>query len=390
MSRNIYVLSIGTFINNVGTFTSYMAFIAAAQWRGNFVYSTASIMISIALGSFTGWFILNKYLYRLSKKTMLVVSLACAGSLLLSIVVTKSWYLMLVLLFFLGICDNIAKSSLYTSVKIYIENAEIGRANGMLETASFIGMLVGGICGGNLIDHFSPSVLLVIDSISYAITSVLFIILLRQKSVVNDAEESSSQATAELLNIRDVCFVILIAMISSFLGGGYNVLEMPYFIEILKISYTQIGYLFSVSLIGMLIFFLVSRMSKFRYYAKQMAPIYLLLYGCNIIVWGLQRNVYTTMGLIIIFALLGSCVNTSVRNHIHDTNKNNHILVKAFSTLYVAKNIASIVGMLSVPFIVNSFGVHRSFIVLGLLSIVLLILSLTSTNFFKQKVGAHA
>ena len=388
-NKRFHLFVLINFINNVGTYSSYIAFMAIAQKHGMFVNSASTLLAVMAIGSLVGWILTNKYLHNFEIHRVQIVASFASAIIVLGIILNiNSWAFMLIGIALLGASENIYNASYYTNAKSILNKNELHRINSWLEISGFVGMFLGAAMSGIIIDSYGSTFALLIDHLSYLCVAGITIYI--GKSVIKkneefEVEKVSLRSLIKLKNYK-MLFVFVISLLTAFTISGYNVLEMPFFIEILGLTYFQASLVFSSSLLGILVFYFVSNKAFYKNKATLFAISFLLALDVVLIIWGMQKSVVITTMLIVVFACSISIIHSSVRNYIHDKYDNPALLVRIFSTVRFGNMLLSILGMIVVPGIVHYVGVQFGFTVLGILSLLFLFTVLLVLKFYEKKM----
>ncbi|MFH1653635.1 MAG: MFS transporter [Pseudomonadota bacterium] len=383
MVNNKNLLQISYFINQLGTYTSYLAIIAIAREHNNSINSIAMVLGASAAGTMVGWLLTMKYLKNVHAKLLLSSSLILSGLMMVSILCLVNWWLVVAAFFVLGMCTNTYMSSFYTLIPRMIKKTDVPNINQNIQILSQLAIVIGAILGGILLDRFGFRLPLFVDIISYLLVGVVYMCLSHNRFVILSAEKANDN-TKDQEVVRPKCpfqrtllfSPLVLAFLVAFAAGAYNVIEIPFFTDILGLPYRYIGFYFSISVLGIPVFHALVRKKMLQMESLRSLFIGIALGGLVYLVWGMQSSLWITGLLLILFSLFQLVIFTSVNNYLHAHVLEDNKLQTVFSTLQFGRRVAALLGKLAIPFIVGFAGEKFSFSVLGVIMIIGLIVVL--------------
>lgn len=383
MKKNTLVLLLNAFIDQFGTgFTKVGVLIYAATklslgglTLSVLIFTIPNIVLGVPIGKFVDHIRWPKYLLLLAQFVAAVVSM------MLFIVskTSNSFAFFMLLLLLIAACE-LADPVLNKIVVLSYSKDRLGNVNSLLSGSATVANIISSMIATALVSLSGVAVLFLVDAASYLICFIS-IMFLDMHLVAHDEKTNVSVEKIKTRMPRTLVQITWLACFVNLFLSSFSI----YLTKLTEIVFHQVDYigvlesLFSIGiLLGTVVYPVIT--SKLR--IKQA-----LVTACTLIaVCYFIMNVGKA-GVVLGVVLLGIALpifNIAVKTYIQQNAPINS-LGSIYTSFYAILNVASVLGVLLVPLIINYVGI-RNFLQLSSL----LILSVTVLWFWTMRISWSA
>jgi predicted MFS family arabinose efflux permease len=255
-SREIWILTIITFINRSGTMV--LPFLSK-YLKENLGFSYAQvgwIMVSFGLGSMAGSWIGGKLSDKIGFYKIMVFSLFTSGLMFFVIQQVTSFWGLCAAMFAIMLIADMYRPAMFVSIRTYAKPENRTRAMTLVRLAINLGVTAGPAIGGFIIVTLGYRGLFWIDGASCITAIVLFRLLVKEKKRVDADNPHLTEATTKASPFQDAPFLIFLFVsfvIAVVFFQLFTTLPL-YHKEWYGLSEVDTGLLMSLN--GLMIFFL--------------------------------------------------------------------------------------------------------------------------------------
>lgn len=219
------------------------------------LYTLPSIILSPIIGV---------YIDKWNKKKIVVNVGLLKGVLVLFLVFTNNITYIYIIIFALSVCDIFFDPSATVLMTNIVEKHNLLKANSVLSISERTIQIISPIICGALIAIFDTSLIFIIDSISYIISTIIFQFTINYSN--NEKQEEISRDKCEdnlkqgfisgfkyIFKDKVISMLSIIGIIVGFVMGANNTLFLIYSKEVLKVNNIELGYISSALCIGLLV-----------------------------------------------------------------------------------------------------------------------------------------
>ncbi|NGY38853.1 MFS transporter [Flavobacterium sp. XN-5] len=255
-SREIWILTLITFINRAGTMV--LPFLSKYLKEDlNFTYEQVGwIMVAFGFGSMLGSWLGGKLSDKIGFYKIMVFSLLTSGLLLFAVQYVRTfWGLCFAMLFIMTVADMF-RPAMFVSLSTYAKPENRTRALTLVRLAVNLGFTAGPALGGLIIMNLGYSGLFWIDGTSCIVSILIFSLLVKERKVPADLKlvDSKTEILPSVFKDKVFWVFLFVCFITAMLFFQLFTTLPLYHNEQFGLSEFQSGLLLSLN--GLLIFFL--------------------------------------------------------------------------------------------------------------------------------------
>jgi len=303
-SREIWILTIVTFINRAGTMV--LPFLSKYLKEDlHFSYREVGwVIVCFGLGSMIGSWLGGKFSDKLGFYKIMIFSLFTSGILIFCVQFVTSLIGLCLAMFFIMIIADMFRPAMYVSLGVYAKPENRTRAFTLVRLAVNLGFAAGPALGGLIIMGIGYKGLFWIDGASCVISILIFALLVKEKKKLAHEEHQNFEKAIVKSVFKDAPFWIF--LLGSYLTAMvffqlFTTLPL-YQSEWYHITEFQTGLLMSMN--GLIIFFLEMPMVNYfeRKNVNKLKIIFLGTFLVSLSYFTLLINIWS--GILIIGMLL--------------------------------------------------------------------------------------
>ena len=307
-SREIWILTLITFINRAGTMV--LPFLSKYLKEDlSFSYEQVGwIMVCFGSGSMLGSWLGGKLSDKIGFYKIMVFSLLTSGLLLYAVQYVRTFWGLCFAMFFIMTVADMFRPAMFVSLGTYAKPENRTRALTLVRLAVNLGFTAGPALGGLIIMNLGYSGLFWVDGTSCIVSILIFTVLVKERKVPADLAASNAETEIPASVFKDKIFWIFlfICFVTAMLFFQLFTTLPLYHNEKFGLSELQSGLLLSLN--GLIIFFLempiVSASQR-----KGIDKIKIILWGCvlmSISFYVLMINIWAGMLVVsILFITFG-------------------------------------------------------------------------------------
>jgi MFS family permease len=189
-ARGFRLLFLATLASSIGTWLAFIALVIDVWDRTEDSNWVSALLIVeflpiVAIGFFAG-----RLIDRASRRWILVTSDAARAGVFFVLPFATSALQIVMLALVAGLATSIFRPAVYAGLPNLVSDADLPRANGLLQTADNLTWTIGSLVGGALVAATSPDVAYVVNAFSFAVSAVL---ILRIRERLEEAEREPSR-----------------------------------------------------------------------------------------------------------------------------------------------------------------------------------------------------
>ncbi|CAM4162216.1 MFS transporter [Flavobacterium weaverense] len=307
-SREIWILTLITFINRAGTMV--LPFLSKYLKEDlSFSYEQVGwIMVCFGSGSMLGSWLGGKLSDKIGFYKIMVFSLLTSGLLLYAVQYVRTFWGLCFAMFFIMTVADMFRPAMFVSLGTYAKPENRTRALTLVRLAVNLGFTTGPALGGLIIMNLGYSGLFWVDGTSCIVSILIFTVLVKERKVPADLAVNNAENEIPASVFKDKIFWIFlfICFVTAMLFFQLFTTLPLYHNEKFGLSELQSGLLLSLN--GLIIFFLempiVSASQR-----KGIDKIKIILWGCvlmSISFYVLMINIWAGMLVVsILFITFG-------------------------------------------------------------------------------------
>ena len=307
-SREIWILTLITFINRAGTMV--LPFLSKYLKEDlSFSYEQVGwIMVCFGTGSMLGSWLGGKLSDKIGFYKIMVFSLLTSGLLLYAVQYVRTFWGLCFAMFFIMTVADMFRPAMFVSLGTYAKPENRTRALTLVRLAVNLGFTAGPAMGGLIIMNLGYSGLFWVDGTSCIVSILIFTVLVKERKVPADLAVNNAETEIPASVFKDKIFWIFlfICFVTAMLFFQLFTTLPLYHNEKFGLSELQSGLLLSLN--GLIIFFLempiVSASQR-----KGIDKIKIILWGCvlmSISFYVLMINIWAGMLVVsILFITFG-------------------------------------------------------------------------------------
>ncbi|MEZ4859317.1 MAG: MFS transporter [Flavobacteriaceae bacterium] len=246
LSREIWLLSLVTFINRAGAMVIPFLSLYLVNEKGFTLPQVGIIMTCFGVGSFIGAWLGGKLTDAIGFYKVIVLSLFFGGIGFISLQFLNSFYGICAGVFGLILIADAYRPAIFVACDAYCKPGNITRGIALIRLAINLGFSIGPLIGGIIIAKINYNSLFWIDGLTCMISSVLLFIILKPKKL-KPGETKEIVVKEGISPYKNSLYLLLILIM--ILNG---MLFVQYF-SVMPIYYEKAHFL-SADLIGLLLF----------------------------------------------------------------------------------------------------------------------------------------
>lgn len=255
-SREIWILTLITFINRAGTMV--LPFLSKYLKEDlNFTYEQVGwIMVAFGFGSMLGSWLGGKLSDKIGFYKIMVFSLLTSGLLLFAVQYVRTFWGLCFAMFFIMTVADMFRPAMFVSLSTYAKPENRTRALTLVRLAVNLGFTAGPALGGLIIMNLGYSGLFWIDGTSCIVSILIFSLLVKERKVPADLKlvDSKTEILPSVFKDKVFWVFLFVCFITAMLFFQLFTTLPLYHNEQFGLSEFQSGLLLSLN--GLLIFFL--------------------------------------------------------------------------------------------------------------------------------------
>ncbi|MEO9965826.1 MAG: MFS transporter [Reichenbachiella sp.] len=317
LSREIWLLSVITFINRAGTMVVPFLSLYLTSSLGYSLSQVGWVMTAFGSGSIFGSWLGGKLTDKIGYYKVMLVSLIGSGAVFIAVQYLTDFWSLITGIFVLMVIADMFRPAMYVSIRAYSKPENNTRSVTLIRLAINLGFSFGPAVGGAIIATLTYGTLFWIDGITCLFAAMLLLVLLNEKDGTpiqeksqKDVKQQSAYTDVSYLVFLFVVFITALVFLQMFA-------TVPlYYKTVHQMSEGQIGWL--ISLNGMIIFLfempLISWLERIRLSKPTILWIGTLILGLGFWVfnfsdWGgilIISMVFITVGEMLVFPFANS------------------------------------------------------------------------------------
>lgn len=249
LSRDIWILSIITFINRSGTMVIPFLSVYLTQQLGFSLQRAGLVMSCFGIGSVVGTFIGGKLTDYLGYYRVQFWSLFLSGFVFFFVIKVQSFYAVCAIIFSLSLIADIFRPAAMTAIAAYSTSTNRTRSVSLIRLAINAGYSAGPAIGGYLAYNYSYNWLFWADGCTCIFASILLILLLKNKKEVEEETEEAQVQKGVHSAYKDrsyLWFILLVTLSAVVFMQLFSTLPVFFRQEIL-LNEEQIGLLMALN-----------------------------------------------------------------------------------------------------------------------------------------------
>ena len=350
LSKEIWLLSLITFINRAGTMVIPFLSIYLEDDLGFTKGSIGWIMMFFGLGSLLGTYLGGRFSDRIGFYPIMFWSLFSSGFVFIGLQFFHTFWALCAGTFLLTLIADMFRPAIFVAIATYSKAGNETRSLTLIRLAINLGFSIGPAIGGFIIEILSYSSLFWIDGLTCIIGAVLILILLDRKQAKKSHTNASNDKTMSPYYDRNYLLFFL-AILFMFITFTQYFSTVPlYYKEVISMSPKEIGWVFFLN--GFLIFLLeMPLIAKLEKSGKTILILvnwglllilmsFLLLNIADLVIFVVLGMLAVTIGEMISFPFS----NAFALNRAKNKNKGAYMALYAMS-FSIAHIVAPIIGM---------------------------------------------
>ena len=245
LSREIWLLSLVTFINRAGTMVVLFLSIYLEDEKGFTLPEVGWIMTSFGVGSLAGTWVGGKLTDRIGFYQVITISLFLAGLGFVGLQYLDTFYGLCLGVFTLIFVADAYRPAIFVACDTYSKPANVTRSIALVRLAINLGFIIGPVAGGIIIARINYTALFWIDGITCILAAILIFILLKPKKVREKVVEEVvvKEGVSPYRNKTYMLFFLIMVL---------NSMTFVLYFSLLPLYYKN-AYFLSEDLIGLLL-----------------------------------------------------------------------------------------------------------------------------------------
>ncbi len=257
-ARSFRLLFLATLASSIGTWLAFVALVVDVYDRTGDANWVSALLIVEFLPIVVIGFVAGRLIDRTSRRWILVTSDAARAGVFFVLPFTTNALQIVVLALVAGLATSIFRPAVYAGLPNLVSDADLPKANGLLQTADNLTWTIGALVGGALVAATSPDVAYVVNAISFAVSAVL---ILRIRERLEEAEREPSrggwrdlkEGFALAVHSRALLTVLIAWSIVMLANAGVNVAEVVLAKEVFSAGDLGYGLLVAATGLGLVI-----------------------------------------------------------------------------------------------------------------------------------------
>ncbi len=246
LSREIWLLSLVTFINRAGAMVIPFLSLYLVNEKGFTLPQVGVIMTSFGVGSFVGAWVGGKLTDSIGFYKVIVLSLFLGGVGFISLQFLDSFYGICAGVFGLILVADAYRPAIFVACDAYCKPGNITRGIALIRLAINLGFSIGPLIGGIIIARISYDSLFWIDGLTCIMASILLFIVLKPKKLP-PGETKEIVVKEGISPYKNSLYLLLIAIMV------FNGMMFVQYFSVMPLYYEKAHFL-SAELIGLLLF----------------------------------------------------------------------------------------------------------------------------------------
>lgn len=378
--RNFYPLAIGSFISTIGDHLYNFALTIWLYTLSNSVGSVAIMWFARAFFRLPVQYISGILVDKYNKKHIAIASNLISVPLAFSLIFVNNTnlYLAYIIVFLLQAINDIDVTAEIAILPEVVEKDNLQECNAMFSVLGNIALLLSPALGGLIYNVYGVKVLFIINASTFLIASISFLFI-RYTMIVNENKGSKSSLLKSgkdgfVILMKNPIFILMIisVMSLSILGRFYEIYKVFIADDILKIGSDGILYFSYAMAIGGFLTPIIIKKAKQKYENNLITPfiIFSIVTSICYFVWGTSKNVYVSLGTLLILGATSSCylilMTTIIQKEI-----SKEYLGRVFASYKIALISSAIVGIVISPYVLEFLGIFNSFLIFCIIPIIL-------------------
>jgi MFS family permease len=230
-ARSFRLLFLATLASSIGTWLAFVALVVDVYDRTGDANWVSALLIVEFLPIVVIGFVAGRLIDRTSRRWILVISDAARAGVFIVLPFTTSALQIVMLALVAGLATSIFRPAVYAGLPNLVSDADLPKANGLLQTADNLTWTIGALVGGALVAATSPDVAYVVNAVSFAVSAVL-ILRIRERLEEPEREPSRGgwrdlkEGFALAVHSRALLTVLVAWSIVMLANAGVNVAEV--------------------------------------------------------------------------------------------------------------------------------------------------------------------
>jgi MFS family permease len=230
-ARSFRLLFLATLASSIGTWLAFVALVVDVYDRTGDANWVSALLIVEFLPIVVIGFVAGRLIDRTSRRWILVISDAARAGVFIVLPFTTNALQIVMLALVAGLATSIFRPAVYAGLPNLVSDADLPKANGLLQTADNLTWTIGALVGGALVAATSPDVAYVVNAVSFAVSAVL-ILRIRERLEEPEREPSRGgwrdlkEGFALAVHSRALLTVLVAWSIVMLANAGVNVAEV--------------------------------------------------------------------------------------------------------------------------------------------------------------------
>ncbi len=230
LSREIWLLSLVTFINRAGAMVIPFLSLYLVSEKGFTLPEVGLIMTCFGIGSFTGTWIGGRLTDSIGFYKVITGSLFFGGIGFYLLQYIETFYGFCIGIFSLILVADAYRPAIFVASDVYSKEGNKTRSIALIRLAINLGFSIGPVIGGLIIAHISYTSLFWIDGITCAAAAGLLFVLLKPKKIISDepAVAVIKEGLAPYRNSYFILFFVIMVLTSITFVQYFSVMPLYY------------------------------------------------------------------------------------------------------------------------------------------------------------------
>jgi MFS family permease len=257
-ARSFRLLFLATLASSIGTWLAFVALVVDVYDRTGDANWVSALLIVEFLPIVVIGFVAGRLIDRTSRRWILVISDAARAGVFFVLPFTTNALQIVMLALVAGLATSIFRPAVYAGLPNLVSDADLPKANGLLQTADNLTWTIGALVGGALVAATSPDVAYVVNAVSFAVSAVL-ILRIRERLEEPEREPSRGgwrdlkEGFALAVHSRALLTVLIAWSIVMLANAGVNVAEVVLAKEVFAAGDLGYGVLVAATGLGLVI-----------------------------------------------------------------------------------------------------------------------------------------
>jgi MFS family permease len=257
-ARSFRLLFLATLASSIGTWLAFVALVVDVYDRTGDANWVSALLIVEFLPIVVIGFVAGRLIDRTSRRWILVISDAARAGVFFVLPFTTNALQIVMLALVAGLATSIFRPAVYAGLPNLVSDADLPKANGLLQTADNLTWTIGALVGGALVAATSPDVAYVVNAVSFAVSAVL-IRRIRERLEEPEREPSRGgwrdlkEGFALAVHSRALLTVLIAWSIVMLANAGVNVAEVVLAKEVFSAGDLGYGVLVAATGLGLVI-----------------------------------------------------------------------------------------------------------------------------------------